>query len=77
MELKEAQAKLVAAIKNDPESVIAHAIRFKKSAADIADDVRKANGPLQGVAAATVQYALQGRDAEQSVANLIRFAELL
>lgn len=74
LELKEAQEKLIAAINSDPEMVIAKAISIRPSAADIAAETRKASGPIAGVAAATVMYALEAKTAAESAANIISFA---
>lgn len=74
MEIRKAHEAVTAAIKADPDKVIAAAIAFKPAIADIAAATRKANGPLPAVAALAVIAALRLGD---RAANLVALASAL
>jgi len=75
MDTKQAQAKIAEAIKTDAELVIKKAIGFNPTIEEIVEATRKAPGPIAGVAAIALKYALRGKSNEETVLNMIKFAE--
>jgi hypothetical protein len=77
MNTKEAQMRIAAAIKADAEAVIRVAEDFNPAIRSIVAATRKVPGPVEGVAAIAVRYALRGVDNAETGANMVRFAGLL
>lgn len=75
MNQKEAQEKIQSVMNADPEIIISKAIAFRPATAQIVEAVRKATGPLAGVAAIALKDALRGTDNEDTINNMIRFAQ--
>lgn len=77
MDKTQAQQKIKAAIMSDAEGVIEKAKLFDPSVCNIVDDVRKAPGTIQGVAAIALKHALRGKSNEDTEAKIIMFAKLI
>ena len=77
MDTKQAQAKITEYIKKDAELIITKAIEFNPGIAGIIEATRKAPGQIEGVAAIALKYSLRGGNNEETVANMIKFAESL
>ena len=77
MNAKEAQEKIMVAIKEDPQNVIEKAIYFRPHIRAVVADLRNVPGPASGVAATALKYALKGNDNATTEANMIAFADLI
>ena len=73
----EAQGVLKAEMIANPQNIIDVAIRINPKARIIFDDVKNVPGPISGLAAITLKAALRGGSNEETITNMIRFAELL
>jgi hypothetical protein len=76
MNLQQAQAAVAAALTNNAAATLNRAVAFRP---EIAADVREleAGTTAQKLAPTVVRMALKGKDAAESAANLIAFAQSL